>query len=212
MTSTAITSLSVRSNVTLESRTSAQWASQVLRDPLALLGDHAWLERKAAANALDLLGRWPDAACATRWVDVLTTIARDETQHLQAVSRLLAARGGVLPRVHRNPYATALHGLVRRGQGPLELLDRLLVSALIEARSCERFERLAECATEPELATFYRGLKFAEAGHHQAFVELAGTVIPAATCVARWAELAGAEARIVAAQAPGPRLHGGVIA
>jgi len=181
-----------------------------LRDPLALLGEHAWLERKAASNALDLLGRWPDSACATHWVGVLSTIARDETQHLQAVVRLLAARGGQLPRVHRNPYATALHGLVRRGQGPLELLDRLLVSALIEARSCERFERLADCATEPELAAFYRGLMASEAGHHQAFVSLAGKVVTAAACAARWAELAAAEARILATQGPGPRMHGGV--
>lgn len=196
----------------LESHTPAHWASQVLREPLALLADHAWLERKAAANALDLLGRWPDPAGATQWVDVLTTIARDETQHLQAVSRLLAARGGVLPRVHRNPYTTALHGLVRRGQGPLELLDRLLVSALIEARSCERFECLAASAHETELAAFYRGLMASEAGHHQAFVSLAASAATPRTCVARWAELATAEALILAAQPPGPRMHGGMAA
>jgi tRNA 2-(methylsulfanyl)-N6-isopentenyladenosine37 hydroxylase len=191
-------------------RTPEAWAATASSDIPALLSDHAWLERKAAANALDLLGRWPAPSAAGRWVRTLTGIARDETRHLQAVCRLLAARGGTLPRSHRNAYASALHALVRRGQGPLELLDRLLVSALIEARSCERFERLAAHAEDAALAAFYRGLIASEAGHYLAFLALAEDVLDGAQCRARWIELVAAETRIVAADRAGPRVLSGI--
>jgi tRNA-(ms[2]io[6]A)-hydroxylase len=68
------------------------------------------------------------------------------------VSRLLARRGGRLTRQHSNPYASGLHKLVRKGQGRAELIDRLMISALIEARSCERFHLLASICKDRELA------------------------------------------------------------
>lgn len=186
------------------------WAAQALADPLALLGDHAHLERKAASNALELLNRWPAEAGSEPWVSVLAAIARDETIHLHAVIRLLAVRGGCLPRVHRNAYASALHTLVRRGRGPLEILDRLLVSALIEARSCERFEVLARLGTDAELCDFYRSLHTSELSHYKIFLRLAGRVVPPAERDRRWQELLGAETAIIEAQPPGPRMHSGL--
>ena len=194
----------------LHYRTPEVWATQAWADPLALLGDHAQLERKAGANALELVNRWPGAMCPAAWVSILATVARDEAVHLHAVSRLLAARGGALPRVHRNLYASALHGLVRRGEGARELLDRVLVSALIEARSCERFELLARCGTDRELCEFFRSLHGSELGHYKVFLHLAGLLVAATEWQARWAELLAAEARIMAVQAPGPRMHSGV--
>src|SRR5688572_30282158 len=74
----------------------------------------------------------------------MTAVARDEVEHLAVVSRLLARRGGRLTKQHSNPYAAALRGLVRMGTGRGELVDRLLISGLIEARSCERFRLLAD--------------------------------------------------------------------
>ena len=194
----------------LLSRTAPAWAAQVLCDPLALLADHAYLERKAASNALDLINRWPHVDCPGDWVCILAAVARDETTHLHAVSRLLVTRGGQLPRTHRNPYATALHTLVRRGQGAFELLDRLLVSALIEARSCERFDLLTVACRDRELAEFYRGLLASERSHYQVFLHLAAEVATPAVGAARWQALLQAEAAIIAAQAPGPRMHSGV--
>lgn len=186
------------------------WVAEVLAEPLALLGDHAHLERKAAANALELVNRWPGAVCPDAWVSILAAVARDESVHLHAVSRLLAARGGTLPRVHRNVYASALHGLVRRGEGMRELLDRLLISALIEARSCERFELLGRGARDAELAEFFMSLHGSELSHYKVFLHLAGMLVDAGHWQARWDEMLEAEAGIMVAQAPGPRMHSGV--
>src|SRR6266478_2037557 len=122
--------------------TPPEWAKSVLAAPLELLNDHAHLEKKAAANALELLNRWPAPRPPENWVTAMTAVARDEVEHLAVVSRLLARRGGELTKHHGNPYAGALHKLVRKGLGPGELIDRLMISSLIEARSCERFKLL----------------------------------------------------------------------
>ena len=124
-------------------KTPDEWGEHALRYPLALLNDHAHLERKAATNALDLLPRWPQVNPPHRWVATMTSIARDEVEHLGIVSRMLEKRGGKMSRHHDTPYAQALRKLVRLGQADKELIDRLMISALIEARSCERFEILA---------------------------------------------------------------------
>ena len=198
----------------LLSRTSTAWARAALAEPLALLDDHAHLERKAASNALALLTRWPrraegDEAAAGRWTRVLASVAKDESEHLALVVKILGRRGGVLGRVHANPYAAALHALVRRGRGADELVDRLLVCALIEARSCERFERLAEVAEDEELRRLYRGLLASERGHFRIFLDLAHAVPGGHRVEARWAALLEAEAQVLAEQPPGARMHAG---
>jgi tRNA-(ms[2]io[6]A)-hydroxylase len=190
--------------------TPSAWAEAVLDDPLALLNDHAHLEKKAALNALELLNRWPEPCPPENWVQAMTAISRDEVEHLAVVTRLLARRGGRLTRTHRNPYAAALRDLVRLGTGPDELLDRLMVSALIEARSCERFYILAEHCGDRELAKLYRGLYASEAGHYRVFVGLARELPNSPSIDARWDEMLDAEAAIIAAQPPGPRMHSGV--
>src|SRR3984957_6391612 len=138
--------------------TPSAWATAVLDKPLELLNDHAHLEKKAATNALELVNRYPVPTPPENWVVAMTAIARDEVEHLAVVCRLLARRGARLTRQHSNPYASALRNLVRMGAGTGELIDRLMVSALIEARSCERFKLLAEACTDTELAKLYRGL------------------------------------------------------
>ncbi|HWD98745.1 MAG TPA: tRNA isopentenyl-2-thiomethyl-A-37 hydroxylase MiaE, partial [Bryobacteraceae bacterium] len=149
----------------LASRTPAEWGRSVLADPVSLLVDHAFLEKKAANNAMELLTRWP-GEWLPGWVETMTAVARDETAHLAQVTRMLVRRGGRLSRVHKNPYANALRLLVRKGDRA-ELLDRLFVSALIEARSCERFGILGEAAEDQELAAFYRALYASELGHYK---------------------------------------------
>src|SRR5215831_3057656 len=170
-------------------RTPDTWAESVLQQPLALLSDHAYLERKATSNALELLNRWPEPACPESWVGTLSAVARDEASHLHAVIRQLERRGGRLERLHRNPYANDLRKLVRRGSGSRELLDRLLVAALIEVRSCERFEILARCCSDGELAHFYRGLWASEFGHYTVFLRLAEDIIPQLEVHKRWEQM-----------------------
>jgi tRNA-(ms[2]io[6]A)-hydroxylase len=185
------------------------WAQSVLSAPLALLNDHAHLEKKAASNALELLNRWPEPNPPENWVAAMTAIARDEVEHLAVVSRLLARRGGKLTRQHGNPYASELHKLVRRGTGPGELVDRLMISALIEARSCERFKLLAESCEDPELKKLYKGLWASEHGHYRTFIQLAEQIQPADVVEKRWNEMLDAEAALIQRQSAGPRMHSG---
>lgn len=192
----------------LLSSTPMEWGRAVLAEPLALLTDHAFLEKKAATNALELLTRWPDD-WLDGWVEAMTAVARDELSHLAQVSRLLLQRGGRLERVHKNPYANSLRQLVRKGE-PAEILDRLLVAAMIEVRSCERFSVLAAASEDLELARFYRGLFSSEAGHYKLFLGLAGKFTERPELDARWQEMLAAEARILAEQEPGPRIHSGI--
>ncbi|MBM3735042.1 MAG: tRNA-(ms[2]io[6]A)-hydroxylase [Acidobacteria bacterium] len=192
----------------LLSQTPPEWAPSVLTDPVGLLIDHAFLEKKAANNAMDLMIRWP-GDWVPGWVETMTSVARDEAAHLAQVTRLLLRRGGRLTRIHKNPYANALKALVRRGEIH-EALDRLFVSALIEARSCERFALLAEATLDPELAAFYRALHASEMGHYRVFTRLAAKVAGKAEAEARWTQMLEHEAGILARQEPGPRIHSGV--
>ncbi|CAA9403000.1 MAG: tRNA-(ms[2]io[6]A)-hydroxylase [uncultured Phycisphaerae bacterium] len=193
----------------LKYTTPPAWAASALRQPLELLNDHAHLEKKAASNALELLNRWPEPRPPENWVAAMTAVARDEVEHLAVVCRLLARRGGRLTKQHSNPYAADLRALVRRGEGREELADRLLVSALIEARSCERFQLLADACGDAELAKLYRGLWASEHGHYRTFVQLAEEIEPANRVAGRWEQMLDAEAAIIARQPPGPRMHSG---
>jgi tRNA-(ms[2]io[6]A)-hydroxylase len=191
-------------------QTPALWAGQVLRSPLELLNDHAHLEKKAAVNALELLNRWPEPRPPENWVAAMTAVARDEVEHLAVVCRLLARRGGKLTKQHTNPYASQLRLLVRSGAGRGEVVDRLLVSSLIEARSCERFSLLAEHCNDAELVKLYRGLWASEHGHYRSFLQLAEQVQNADEVAARWTQMLQAEATIIVNQPPGPRMHSGL--
>jgi tRNA-(ms[2]io[6]A)-hydroxylase len=202
---------SAREELPLLSWTPDGWAEVALRDPLALLSDHAHLEKKAAANALELVNRWPEPSCPEEWTQTLAGIASDEAAHLNSVVRLLNERGGRLERAHRNDYARRLRQHVRKGRGHEELLDRLLVSALIELRSCERFEILARHCEDrdPELARLYKRLWSSEFGHYRVFLRLAEWVVAPPEVEARWRELLRSEAETIAVQPPGPRMHSG---
>lgn len=191
----------------LRSRTPLEWGRAVLAEPLALLADHAFLEQKAANNAMELMTRWP-GEWFPGWLEAMTSVARDEAAHLAQVTRLLIRRGGRLGRGHRNPYAQGLRALVRKG-AEAEIIDRLIVSALIEVRSCERFAVLAEVCEDKELAGFYGALFSSEMGHYKLFLKLAQKVGPKAAVMARWEQMLEAEARVLAEQEPGPRMHSG---
>jgi len=194
----------------LKWQTPVRWADQALEDPMALLNDHAWLEKKAASNALELLNRWPEPSPPENWVTAMTAIARDEVEHLAVVTRLLARRGGRLTKQHRSAYAAELRELVRLGHGPDEIMDRLMISALIEARSCERFAILAEQCEDKLLAKLYRGLYASEAGHYRQFIDLARALPDARGVDQRWKKMLTEEAKIIRRQPVGPLMHGGV--
>lgn len=124
--------------VPLRTRTSAAWLRIALNDLPTLLEDHRQCELKAAANALALIGRNPGKNVL---VDRMQRLAKEELQHFQLLRELLAARSIEAQAPQRSPYMSGLHAGHR---DPIPaLLDALLISALVEARSCERFAALA---------------------------------------------------------------------
>ena len=189
--------------------TADTWALRALESPLSLLNDHAHLEKKAASNALDLLPCWPEPKAHPRWVKILSGISVDEVKHLSLVVRILERRGGAMSRAHKNPYAQALRTLVRKGQGPLEIADRLMISALIEARSCERFALLADATnSDPELHKMYTSLWGSEFGHYKVFLELAEHSVSSTEAKRRWDFMLEAEAKIIKEQSGNFSMHG----
>lgn len=178
-----------------------------MANPIELLIDHAFLEKKAANNAMELMTRWPND-WLPGWVETMTGVARDETAHLAQVVRILMRRGGRLTRVHKNEYANSLRLLVRKGEAS-EIVDRLFVSALIEARSCERFGVLAAASEDAELTSFYKALFASELGHYKVFLKLAHKISNKTALEARWQHMLAAEAEILGRQSTGPRIHSG---
>jgi tRNA-(ms[2]io[6]A)-hydroxylase len=136
----------------------------------------------------------------------MTGLCREELQHFAQVHALLERRGVEYRALQPSPYAAELMGGARRAE-PGRLLDHLLVAALIEARSCERFERLAEGLADRQLGDFYGRLAEAEARHYETYVELAEAQAGPAVTEARLQELAAAEARAAGLPTTEPRLH-----
>ncbi|HVZ81096.1 MAG TPA: tRNA-(ms[2]io[6]A)-hydroxylase [bacterium] len=201
--------MSTKKSLPLRTATPPSWAPSVLKDPIALLSDQAYLEKKAANNALEFLNLWPGPEAPEHWLSSVAAIAQDETTHMKMVLKLLEKRGGKLERTHKNQYAMDLRSCIRKGKGLQDLADRLLISALIEARSCERFERLAEACEDGELARFYSGLLESENGHYRLFVDMAKKVMPTKEVESRWDKLLDMEAKIIQEQEKGHRIHSG---
>jgi tRNA 2-(methylsulfanyl)-N6-isopentenyladenosine37 hydroxylase len=134
-----------------------------------VLVDHAHCEKKAAAQALSMLSAFPGVPGLAR---AMARLAREEAGHLASVLALMEKRGLALGRDPGDPYAQGLQQTVRQPAAE-RLLDRLLVSALIEARSEERLGLLAQHLADPGLREFYGRLADAEKGHAELFVRLA---------------------------------------
>lgn len=186
----------------LRSATDPGWPAVALADLDRTLGDHAHCEKKAAASALKLVADHPDRPELVR---PLARLAQEEHQHLMAVLVELSRRGAPLPPDEGDPYAQALFGEVRPGRA--RLLDRLLVAALIEARSCERLRLLGEALPDGRLRALYVRLAQSEAGHERLFVDLAERTTGAAEARTRLDALAEREAQIVVALPLLPRIH-----
>ncbi len=187
----------------LHSRTQDAWLQRAIAGTDDVLIDHAHCERKAATNALNLLGRFPDHA---ELQTPLLALAREELEHFELVLGLLAARGTPLKAQAPTGYQARLFELVRGGM-PDKLVDSLLCGALIEARSCERFRLLSEQHPDAELRQAFRSLLESEARHHSVFVRLAEMQAPREVVRARLEELAQQEVAILERVPPLARIH-----
>lgn len=196
----------------LTTTTDPGWAERAVADLPTLLADHAHCEMKAASNALALAARVPQHPKITR---ALVALAREELDHFDAVLAELERRDIPLPPPAKDEYAAALLSATRRnGRPTLEaaIVDRMLVAALIEARSCERLglvARALEAHGEPALAAFYDDLFASEARHYRTFVDLAIDFARSEPAVRdRLAEMATAEGTLAAKLGTSPTVHG----
>ncbi len=182
------------------------WLDDALADLPTLLIDHANCEKKAAGTALGLLYRYVDKPPL---LHKLSRLAREELRHFEQVLELMEGQG--VDYVHLPPgrYAGSLHRLISR-QEPQRLVDSLLVGAIVEARSCERFQRLSEVAAEP-LAGFYARLLASEARHFQDYLKLAERYSDA-PLRARLERFLSAEAALVTDSDSTFRFHSGPLA
>jgi len=189
----------------LKSATPARWVEIVAADLDATLGDHAHCELKAASTAMSLAGRFADHPAL---VSDLTALAREEMKHFDQVHRLVRARKGVLPKVATDRYAKRLAGApLKPLPGSSALMDKLVICAFIEARSCERFRLLAKGPIGPTLQAFYAELAGAEGRHHELFLEHAVAEAGEAVVAARVEEVGRIEAAILKELPLEARIH-----
>lgn len=190
----------------LQLPTDPRWAELVRQDLPELLTDHAWCEQKAASNAISLIVRHPELS---ELVQELTRIAQEELEHFRQVVERIHARGWVLGPERKDHYVNELMAFVRKdGSREERLVDRLLFSAMIEARSCERFKLLTEECGDPDLQEFYRELMISEAGHYTTFIGFARRHGPRVDVDRRWQEFLAYEAELVGRYGKAPTMHG----
>ena len=175
--------------------TPAAWLDAVLADFDAFLLDHAACERKASATAMAFVSHYPDRPALVR---ACVDVAREELEHFARVWERATARGLVLGPDTPNPYVSRLSRAYRKGSEAY-FLDRLLATAIVEARGCERFGLVAGALPPGEDRDFYRELARSEVRHRDLYVELAREYFDAGAVEARLDELLDLEAQIVTA-------------
>lgn len=152
----------------LPCRTPAAWIDNALANQDLMLIDHAHCEKKAASTALSLMYRYVDN---TELLNKMSRLAREELRHFEQVLAIMKKRGVDYGHLTPARYAAGLRDLVRKDD-PGRLVDVLIVGAIIEARSCERFAALAP-HLDDKLADFYNSLLKSEARHYQDYLKLA---------------------------------------
>lgn len=177
--------------IPLRTRTPDSWAERAMAHLPEFVADHAVCELQAAVYALSLVGAYPQHGAL---VDRLSALAAEELRHFRKVTREARRLGATLPTKRRNHYAAALRGACRGGMEPAKGLDLLLVAALIEARSHERFERLGPFVTDPRLARLYAELAKAEERHGPIYLGLAVAHAGESAATERLEELLDVEA------------------
>lgn len=186
--------------------TDPRWVNIVESNIDEILTDHAWCEQKAATNALSMVVNNPNY---TELVTALIKLAKEELEHFEMVHDLIKSRGLVLGLERKDNYVNELYKFMQKGGSRLSsLVDRLLFSAMIEARSCERFRVLSENIKDKELAKFYRDLMISEAGHYTMFIGFAREYGKGIDIDKRWKEWLEYEASIISSYGKSETIHG----
>lgn len=186
--------------------TDPRWVNIAEKNIEDILADHAYCEQKAASTGISLILQFPEKE---KLVEIISPIVAEEWGHFRMVLKELKKRGFKLGKKRVDQYVVELFKLERKG-GKLErqLMDKLLISALIEARSCERFRLLSQHIRDEELKVFYHELMISEAGHYRTFVDLAKEYMPEEEVKERLEEMLKAEAEIIRnLEVRGDRVH-----
>ncbi len=186
--------------------TDPRWADLAGKSIEEILTDHAYCEQKAASTSISLIQTYPDFA---GMVDSLIPIVTEEWGHFKMVVDHLKKRGLKLGRQRKDEYVNQLNKFVRTGGSRTDsLIEKLLFSALIEARSCERFRLLSKGIEDPELQSFYKNLMVSEAGHYRLFLDMACDLGGKDKVLNRWDEWLVYEAGVMKDIAlRGDRMH-----
>lgn len=187
----------------LRCETPKRWLEHVSAHLDELLIDHGHCEKKAAGVAMNLLFAYVDNVELVR---SMSSIVQEELSHFHMVLDLLERRQIRFRRIPPSHYAERLRSLTNKLE-PMRAVDRLLIAALIEARSCERFALLRDHLPDRELSDFFGSLFESEARHHSTYVRLAKQFASETVVQARLHELASEEARIISEGEPLPRMH-----
>jgi tRNA-(ms[2]io[6]A)-hydroxylase len=190
----------------LKLETDPRWVNIVESNIEEILTDHAWCEQKAATNAITIItlnSEYPDL------VTELLELAKEELQHFEMVHEIIKKRGFKLGRERKDSYVNELYKFMNKGGSRLNsMVDRLLFSAMIEARSCERFKLLSKEINDPELSKFYYDLMISEAGHYTTFISFARKYGKDIDVDKRWKELVEFEGELIKSYGKHETIHG----
>lgn len=190
----------------LELPTDPRWVNIAEMQIEDILVDHAYCEQKAASSCISLIVQYPDKERVT---EVLTPVVAEEWGHFERVIEQLNKRGHKLGKQRKDEYVIKLSSILKKGGSrDQQLVEKLLMNALIEARSCERFKLLWKNIGDEELSKFYYELMISEAGHYHNFIDLAREYMGEAYTMQRWKEFLEAEAEILKTlEVRGDRMH-----
>jgi len=190
----------------LELPTDPRWIDVAGKKIEDILVDHAYCEQKAASSCISLIVNYPEKDLL---VEMLTPVVAEEWSHFERVIEELRKRGFGLGKQRKDEYVDALQKVIKKGGSRDEqLVEKLLMNALIEARSCERFKILWKNIPDQGLSKFYYELMVSEAGHYKNFLQLAKSYLPEDKVMKRWTELLEQEAEIVKhLEVRGDRMH-----
>ena len=190
----------------LKSKTDPTWAAIVEENLEVFLTDHAFAEQKAASGGFSLIIAYSEE---TELVEKLSTYTIEETEHFKMVHDFMISRGMRLGRDQKSAYAMHLIKFFPKTKDRKEsLVNRCLIAALIEARSCERFKTLADHTKDKELAKFYNDLVASEAGHYAQFIKIARNYQPREIVDQKWSDFLDYEAAYMETMGKTALVHG----
>lgn len=189
----------------LKLATDPRWVNIVEKNLEEILTDHAYCEQKAATNAISMIVRFP---AYPDMVQIMSEVAIEEMEHFAMVHKLITDRNLTFGKERRDPYVKDLMGFMIGGDEEQQFIDRMLVSAMIEARSCERFRILSEELEDEELRVFYRSLMESEARHYTTFIKLAKKHAVKIDVDKRWNDFLDYEANVMKKYGNTETIHG----